>query len=619
MNKKLAAGYRVTYRGKLAMTDHRDRPTKKPEHLKLLDGFHETSSMIEYVFQSCIDNKKLNGGFLRCEYDSKEKSLFLITDFTFPEKPTKEQLAALKKECVGQWSDGMGESAFDRFVDTSGFSVDTYIPRPQVVQDRGAAFAATAKSKAINKKLLTAWKKIAKENQPKGDKALLEKCFKAINKGDFRQLKKLLELGNLDINMAMPTRSSAYHNDRLLRYATARGGLRIMELLLKEGADPNAPHEDASYAPLHCAKSEKQVKLLLEYGADPNGGACLTTPLTHWNILTKPKSVQALLDAGATAGSTELEAAAGCSGESVRILLDLGIKPTAQAVLNTMDWDVVGREPLGPKAQLTIVKQLIEAGVKPTSEMLCHAESIELMKFFIAKGAPVDKCVYYLGERSIGPLGWSISSPKAAKAARYLLDIGADPNVGKDLNRPICRAIQIGSLPMVKRLIKAGATLKPLKDGRSLVRLAKDKKQKAIADYLTKLECGVATKATKAVALKKSSKTKSSKTKSSKKKASSAAKKVAKKSAKKKAAKKKNATSKSSKKTTKGSRMFEYSDGKSNKFWEIAQSGKGFTVRYGRIGTSGQSKKKSFDSKKTSDAAAQKLIDQKTAKGYKEV
>ncbi len=65
--------------------------------------------------------------------------------------------------------------------------------------------------------------------------------------------------------------------------------------------------------------------------------------------------------------------------------------------------------------------------------------------------------------------------------------------------------------------------------------------------------------------------------------------------------------------------MFEYSDGKSNKFWEIAQSGKGFTVRYGRIGTSGQSKKKSFDSKKTSDAAAQKLIDQKTAKGYKEV
>ena len=125
-----------------------------------------------------------------------------------------------------------------------------------------------------------------------------------------------------------------------------------------------------------------------------------------------------MLDAGATAGSTELEAAAGCSGESVRILLDLGIKPTAQAVLNTMDWNVVGREPLGPKAQLTIVKQLIEAGVKPTSEMLCHAESIELMKFFIAKGAPVDKCVYYLGERSIGCLLYTSPSPRDGLLSR---------------------------------------------------------------------------------------------------------------------------------------------------------------------------------------------------------
>lgn len=68
-----------------------------------------------------------------------------------------------------------------------------------------------------------------------------------------------------------------------------------------------------------------------------------------------------------------------------------------------------------------------------------------------------------------------------------------------------------------------------------------------------------------------------------------------------------------------GPRRFEFSDDKSNKFWEITISGTEHTVRYGRIGTDGQSKTKAFDDVEACQAAANKLIEQKTGKGYKEV
>ncbi|MEZ6129875.1 MAG: DNA ligase [Planctomycetaceae bacterium] len=63
-------------------------------------------------------------------------------------------------------------------------------------------------------------------------------------------------------------------------------------------------------------------------------------------------------------------------------------------------------------------------------------------------------------------------------------------------------------------------------------------------------------------------------------------------------------------------RYFELVDGKSNKFWEVTVSGSDVTVRYGRIGTDGTSKPKSFDSPAAATDHANQLIDQKTTKGY---
>lgn len=66
-------------------------------------------------------------------------------------------------------------------------------------------------------------------------------------------------------------------------------------------------------------------------------------------------------------------------------------------------------------------------------------------------------------------------------------------------------------------------------------------------------------------------------------------------------------------------RRFELVEGGSSKFWEITQEGSSFTVRYGRVGTQGQTQKKDFPSEAQAQAAAAKLIAEKTGKGYTEV
>jgi len=66
-------------------------------------------------------------------------------------------------------------------------------------------------------------------------------------------------------------------------------------------------------------------------------------------------------------------------------------------------------------------------------------------------------------------------------------------------------------------------------------------------------------------------------------------------------------------------RRFEFADNSSNKFWEIEQDGSDLNVRWGKIGTQGQSQTKSFADDAKCAAAIAKLIAEKTGKGYVEV
>ncbi|MEM7455287.1 MAG: DUF2262 domain-containing protein [Planctomycetota bacterium] len=66
-------------------------------------------------------------------------------------------------------------------------------------------------------------------------------------------------------------------------------------------------------------------------------------------------------------------------------------------------------------------------------------------------------------------------------------------------------------------------------------------------------------------------------------------------------------------------KLFEQRSGSSSKFWEINVRGNKTNIRYGRIGTDGRSIEKSYASADEAKKAADKLIEQKTAKGYKPV
>jgi predicted DNA-binding WGR domain protein len=63
---------------------------------------------------------------------------------------------------------------------------------------------------------------------------------------------------------------------------------------------------------------------------------------------------------------------------------------------------------------------------------------------------------------------------------------------------------------------------------------------------------------------------------------------------------------------------FVYRDEKSNKFWSIEVTGSSFTVTFGRVGTAGQTQEKSFADEAACRKEADKLIAEKTKKGYAE-
>jgi predicted DNA-binding WGR domain protein len=65
-------------------------------------------------------------------------------------------------------------------------------------------------------------------------------------------------------------------------------------------------------------------------------------------------------------------------------------------------------------------------------------------------------------------------------------------------------------------------------------------------------------------------------------------------------------------------RHFEFTSGSSQKFWEISISGSAFTVRFGRIGTAGQSQTKTFTDGVKAKREAEHLIAEKLKKGYTE-
>ncbi|MDT0594864.1 AAA domain-containing protein [Glaciecola petra] len=63
---------------------------------------------------------------------------------------------------------------------------------------------------------------------------------------------------------------------------------------------------------------------------------------------------------------------------------------------------------------------------------------------------------------------------------------------------------------------------------------------------------------------------------------------------------------------------FVFKEGKSDKFWHIAQQGRDLLLHYGRTGTKGQKVTKSYDSDKKAEQQRKRLIREKVRKGYEQ-
>lgn len=66
-------------------------------------------------------------------------------------------------------------------------------------------------------------------------------------------------------------------------------------------------------------------------------------------------------------------------------------------------------------------------------------------------------------------------------------------------------------------------------------------------------------------------------------------------------------------------RRFEFQEGTSHKFWEVSVEGDTLVVRFGRVGTQGQTQEKPFVTGDEARRAAEKLVSEKLRKGYVEV
>jgi predicted DNA-binding WGR domain protein len=66
-------------------------------------------------------------------------------------------------------------------------------------------------------------------------------------------------------------------------------------------------------------------------------------------------------------------------------------------------------------------------------------------------------------------------------------------------------------------------------------------------------------------------------------------------------------------------RRFEFVEGSSSKFWEVSVNGNEVTMRFGRIGSTGQTQTKSFSDQAAPTKQAEKLVSEKLKKGYLEI
>lgn len=98
--------------GLAAVTDDDGNPVSTPEVVAALDGAEADGACGDYLAAELAD-LGLTGGTVRLTYDRAEARFRVVTEYAAPAPLTPEQLRRLAADTAAQWSDGVGEGAFD--------------------------------------------------------------------------------------------------------------------------------------------------------------------------------------------------------------------------------------------------------------------------------------------------------------------------------------------------------------------------------------------------------------------------------------------------------------------------------------------------------------------------
>lgn len=282
-------------------------------------------------------------------------------------------------------------------------------------------------------------------------------------------------------------------NESLLPFATERGSLESVKLLLQLGVDPNAEGENlalpraAALGHIHIAKA------LLAGGADINWSPdqcsvpipsathslmVIGTPLMEAIATTQEKMVDLLLQAKADVkepaggtGYTALHIAASKNDTGmVRRLLDAGADPDAVAVKKVDDLNSWGID--GTVSPLDYALQL---GSEKAADLIAKAggkiRDPDLLGKAVLSGGPGE--VRKLLELGADPNGTYKNKPLLFEAdqekALILLAAGADPNMQDGEFSILVRAIASRKWDLANHLLDKGADPNPqIRDGKLL-------------------------------------------------------------------------------------------------------------------------------------------------------